>query len=55
MAAMVHHKIQQSSKTNLHANKMHVIIEDKENRRDLVNRQSANLNPSIPNIVPTAQ
>jgi len=55
MAALVHHKIQQSSKTNLHANKMHVIIEDKENRRDLVNRQSANLNPAILNIVPTAQ
>jgi hypothetical protein len=38
MGAMVHHKIQQSSKTNLHGKQMHVIVEDKENRRDLVNR-----------------
>ena len=51
MAAMVHHKINQSSKSNLHAKPMHVIAEDKENRRDFVNRQSVNQNPSIPSIV----
>ena len=53
MAAMVHHKINQSSKSNLHhgGKQMHVIVEDKENRRDLVNRQSANHNPAIPIIV----
>jgi hypothetical protein len=48
-------KMQQSSKTNLHSKQMHVIVEDKENRRDLVNRQSANHNaPSIPSIVAAA-
>lgn len=36
---IVHHKLQNSSKTNLHK-QMHIIIEDKENRRDMINRQS---------------
>ena len=40
IASMVHHKLQQSSKSNLHTKQMHTVIEDKENRRDMVNRQS---------------
>lgn len=43
IASMVHQKLQQSSKTNLHK---HVVVEDKENRRDMVNRQSTNM-PSL--------
>lgn len=48
---MVHSKLQQTSKTNLHAanKQMHIVIEDKENRRDMVNRQSSGA-PPVPTV-----
>jgi hypothetical protein len=40
----LHSKLNNNSKSNLHAppkqQLMHIVIEDKENRRDMVNRQS---------------
>ena len=41
----LHSKLNNNSKSNLHAGvgTKHIVIEDKENRRDMVNRQSQQL------------
>ena len=50
----LHSKLNNNSKSNLHAppkqqQLMHIVIEDKENRRDMVNRQSQQMGamPSV--------
>jgi len=48
IASLVHSKINGSSKTNLHSKPMQIIVEDKENRRDMVNRQSSSNAATIP-------
>jgi hypothetical protein len=48
----LHSKLNNNSKSNLHAppkqqqQMMHIVIEDKENRRDMVNRQSQQMGGS---------
>lgn len=48
IASLVHSKMNGSSKTNLHSKPMQIIVEDKENRRDMVNRQSSSNPATIP-------
>lgn len=50
----LHSKLNNNSKSNLHAQQppkqmMHIVIEDKENRRDMVNRQSQQMG-GMPNV-----